>query len=882
MAKNYGERGHDNPVVTEGGDDGKPTIVVPDTALAPIIPTLPESAFTLPVTGVVLFPGMVLPVMLPSGGREQATVEQVESQGRGLVAVVSRRPRSEEAPPAEPGERTGGDAPDVGDLYPVGCLGRVLRTARLPDGNIGVLVAGHKRLRIKRFRRTRPVLIAEVDYPDEIIHDPKLVAALDQSARHAFDELVPLSPSLPDELRVAATQVEGAPRFADFVAASLPMDVERRQGFLSAFEIDSRLRALLELLEREIDLGKLSAQTREEVRKKVETSQRELYLREQLKAIRRELGEEVDAKSEETERFEKLIAERGLSEEAKKRAEEELKRLSLLPTESAEYHVIRTYLDWLVELPWQHRTPDNLDLAAAREILEADHYGLEEVKARFLEFLAVRKLKPGQQGAILCLAGPPGVGKTSLGQSIARATGRTFHRVSLGGMRDEAEIKGHRRTYVGAMPGKIIQGLRRVGQRNPVYMLDEIDKLGADWRGDPSSALLEVLDPAQNHAFVDHYLDVPFDLTEVMFIATANSLETIPGPLRDRMEIIEIPGYIPDEKREIARRYLLPRQLEGNGITAQQLTLTVPAIDDTIERYTREAGVRELERLIGRVCRKVATKVAEAAGGTPLAPFVVGPAELPEYLGPPRFHSEMDALVTKPGLAVGLAWTPTGGDVLLIEAVRLKGTGQLRLTGRLGEVMAESAQIARTVVRTRAAELGIDEKAFTESDLHLHVPAGAVPKDGPSAGITLATALVSLLTDKTIAPRLAMTGELTLRGVVTPIGGLRNKLVAAKRAGVQTVVVPAGNRPDLDEVPARVREGIEVIFAEEFDDVLVAAGLKAGPPPRGQGVRRPAEPAPSPAPAPMQASGRRAAKTPAPRRRTTRRTTRTPKKPRIH
>ncbi|HEY3357650.1 MAG TPA: endopeptidase La, partial [Polyangia bacterium] len=802
---------------------------MPDTALAPVLPSLPDTVFTLPVGGVVLFPGMVLPVLIAAGGREQATLEQVESQSRGLVAIVARRSHATSGAPGDgaPRAREPDEEPDPGDLYPVGCLGRVLRSARLPDGNIGMLLTGLKRLRVRRFRRTKPVLIAEVEYPDEIIHDVKLVQALDQSARRAFDELVPLTPNLPDELRVAASQVEGAGRFADFCAASLPMDLERRQGFLSAYEIDSRLRALLELLEREIDLAKLSAQTREEVRKKVETTQRQFYLREQLQAIRRELGEEVDAKSEEVEHFRKLIDDRGLPDEARKRADEELKRLGLLPTESAEYHVIRTYLDWLVELPWAARSPDNLDLEQARDVLEADHYGLEEVKSRFLEFLAVRKLKPGHAGAILCLVGPPGVGKTSLGQSIARAMGRAFHRVSLGGMRDEAEIKGHRRTYVGAMPGKILQGLRRVGRRNPVYMLDEIDKLGADWRGDPSSALLEVLDPAQNHAFVDHYLDVPFDLTEVMFIATANTLDTIPGPLRDRMEIIEIPGYVPDEKSEIARRYLLPRQLDANGITTAQLTLTPAAVDEIIERYTREAGVRELERLIGRVARKVGTRVARAPAGAPVPPVAVGPAEVPELLGPPRFHSEMDALVTKPGLAVGLAWTPTGGDVLLIEAVRTKGTGQLKLTGRLGEVMAESAQIARTVVRARAADLGIDDKVFTESDIHLHVPAGAVPKDGPSAGITLATALVSLLTGKTIAPRLAMTGELTLRGVVTPIGGLRNKLVAATRAGVKTVVIPAGNRPDLDEVPARVREGLEVILAGDLEEVLAAAGLVA-------------------------------------------------------
>jgi ATP-dependent Lon protease len=728
----------------------------------------------------------------------------VETHGGTLVAVLARRPRKGAGGAARSGDPAGdgaapatdGEPTDFDDVYHVGCLGRVMRAMRSPDGQVGVLLSGVKRLRVRSFKRTKPALFAEVEYPDEIIHDVRLVEALDQGARKAFEELIPLHATLPDELRAAAGQIEGASQFADFCGGTLPMDLERRQGFLSTFELDARLRSLVEYLEREIDLAKLSAQARDEIRKKVETQHRELYLREQLQAIRRELGEEVDAKDTEVERFGQLIKERGLPAEAAKRAKEELERLRVLPTEAAEYHVIRTYLDWLVELPWQARSEENLDLERARAILEADHYGLEEVKMRFLEVLAVRKLKPGQQGVILCLAGPPGVGKTSLGKSIARATGRQFFRMSLGGMRDEAEIKGHRRTYVGAMPGKIVQGLRRVATRNPVFMLDEIDKLGADWRGDPSSALLEVLDPAQNHAFSDHYLDVPFDLTQVMFIATANSLETIPAPLRDRMEIIEIPGYIPDEKRQIARRYLLPRQLEANGITAAHLKVSPAAIAEMVDGYTREAGVRELERQLGRMARKVATKVAGAPRRSRLVQVNVVPATLKQYLGPARFRSEIEARANRPGIAVGLAWTPTGGEVLFIEALKMKGHGELRLTGRLGEVMAESAHIARSLVRSRAAQLGIDEKVFGESDIHLHVPAGAVPKDGPSAGITLTTALVSLLTGKTVAPRLAMTGEVTLRGAVTPIGGLRNKLVAAKRAGVKTVVISEENAPD--------------------------------------------------------------------------------------
>jgi ATP-dependent Lon protease len=815
----------------------EPKLVVPDEtdrALVALGQTLPAGVFALAVDDVVLFPGMMLPVMLVPGSRGQATIDQVETHGANLVAVLARRsPKAGAVKPAAGADGEGGaEVLDLSDVYNIGCLGRVMKAARMPDGRTGVLLSGIKRLRVRGYKRVRPVLFAEVEYPDEIIHDVRLVSALDQSARKAFEELIPLQGSLPDELRAAPAQIEGASQFSDFCASVLPMDVERRQGFLSSFELDSRLRSLVEHLEREIDLAKLAGQARDEIRKKVETQQREMYLREQLQAIRRELGEEVDAKDSELDRFQRLIAERGLPEEAAKRAREELDRFKVLPPEAAEYHVIRTYLDWLVELPWQVRSAENLDLDAARATLEADHYGLEEVKARFLEFLAVRKLKPGQQGAILCLAGPPGVGKTSLGQSIARATGRAFHRVSLGGMRDEAEIKGHRRTYVGAMPGKIIQGLRRVATRNPVFMLDEIDKLGSDWRGDPSSALLEVLDPAQNHAFSDHYLDVPFDLSQVMFIATANSLDTIPEPLRDRMEIIEIPGYIPDEKREIARRYLLPRQLAANGITAAQLRVTPPALDDVVHGYTREAGVRELERQVGRIARKVATKVAGAKPGDRVAAVTVTPANLAEYLGPARFRSEIDARTDRPGVAVGLAWTPTGGDVLFIEALKLKGRGELRLTGRLGEVMSESAHIARSLVRSRAEQLGIDEKVFTECDIHLHVPAGAVPKDGPSAGITLATALASLLTGRKVTPRLAMTGELTLRGAVTPIGGLRNKLVAARRAGVRTVVLAQDNGPDLDEVPARVRRGMKFILVRDIDEVWRAAGILAAPPPR--------------------------------------------------
>ena len=795
----------------------EPEIVLPQQALARMDDGFPSMMFLIPVKDTVLFPGLVMPLAM-NEERDLATLEQVRSHSNkvGLVAV---RPEKEDDSLVILKRKE----PD--NLYDIGCAGSVVQTVKLPDDRTGVMIAGKRRMRIKKWVRLEPVIIAEVDYPDETVKDVRETEALDKQVRAAFKELVEKRPDLQDSILQILPNVEGPARLTDFVAGHLPIDLSAKQGLLATFEIDARLRQVLGFLEKELDLARLGERVRNEIREKVEKNQRDFYLREQLKALRRELGEEKDEKQVEEEEYRKKIEEAGMSEEAQKRAEYELKRLSVLPQEAAEYHVIRTYLDWLVELPWSRSTEDNEDINRAEAILEEDHYGLEEVKKRIVEFLAVRKLKPKQQGAILCLVGPPGVGKTSLGQSVARAMGREFHRMSLGGMRDEAEIRGHRRTYVGALPGRILQGLKRVGSRNPVFMLDEIDKLASDYRGDPASALLEVLDPAQNHTFADHYLELPFDLSHVLFIATANYAGRIPKPLYDRMEILTIPGYIPDEKVAIARRYLVPRQVEEHGLNKSNVKFYKKALTRIVRSYTREAGVRELERRIGRISRKIAAD--KVRGKTKEEKKIkITPDNLEDYLGPHRFKDDIQVRAKRPGVATGLAWTPFGGDVLFVEAVAMAGNGRVQVTGKLGDVMSESAQIAMSVVRSRAKDLGIEEGFFKEHNLHIHVPAGAVAKDGPSAGVTLATTLVSLLANGgkgvPTKARVAMTGELTLQGTVLPVGGIREKVVAAKRAGVRKVIVPKENEPDVDELPQRVRKGLEFVFAQTVDDVWQA------------------------------------------------------------
>jgi ATP-dependent Lon protease len=640
---------------------------------------------------------------------------------------------------------------------------------------------------------------------------------------------------LPDELLMAALNLEDARQLVYFIATNIRMEIPDAQAILEIDSVREKLLKLTSIMTKELEVLELGRKIQSEAQSEMEKMQREYYLREQLKAIKKELGEE-DEQTVEVEEYRRKIAEAGMPEEVEKEALRELSRMEKMPPQAAEYSVIKTYLDWLTDMPWQVATEDQLDIAHARQVLDEDHYDLEEIKERILEYLAVRKLRlerkderdeeevldfirEEREGVILCFVGPPGTGKTSLGRSIARALGRKFMRMSLGGMRDEAEIRGHRRTYIGAMPGRIIQALKRVSTKNPVIMLDEIDKVGADWRGDPSSALLEVLDPEQNRDFRDHYLDVPFDLSQVMFITTANLLSPIPAPLRDRMEILVLDGYTEEEKVHIAQQYLIPRQIRENSLRSDEISFKEDALGAIIRDYTREAGVRNLERQIGTVCRKVATKVAEKEGVS----VHVQAGDLADYLGKPRFYFEAAQRTEVPGVATGLVWTPVGGDITFIEATKMAGAKRLILTGKLGDVMKESAQAAVSYVRSKATELGIDEDIFAKSDLHIHVPAAAVPKDGPSAGVTMATALVSLLTGRSVRADVAMTGEITLRGQVLPVGGIKQKVLAAARVGLNTVILPERNEPDLEDIPEEVRSHMEFVFADRVDDVFAVA-----------------------------------------------------------
>ena len=757
-----------------------------------------------------VFPGMMTPVPI-TDARAEATAEQAT----GFVGVVAARSQAE-----------GADLPlDPRYLYEVGCAGRVMKKAELPEGAPAMLILATRRMRITRFLRHDTVLLAEVEYPEEVVRDQREVDALFRQLQKSFLELIRISPEIPEEVEELIKQVDDAGRLADFVAANLGKDVSTKQGMLASFEVDSRLRAALLLVEKDLDLAKLGEKLRDEIRETIEERQKEHYLREQLRVIRKELGEEVDQRDMDRDGYEEKIAAAKMPKVAEERARNELARLTLLAPEASEYHVIRNYLDWLVELPWSKRSTELLDVTEAARILDEDHYGLREVKDRIVEFLAVRKLAPEQKGAILCLVGPPGVGKTSLGQSVARAMGRKFYRTSLGGMRDEAEIKGHRRTYVGAMPGKMMQGMHRVGVRNPVFMLDEIDKLGSSWRGDPSSAMLEVLDPAQNHGFEDLYIDLPFDLTDVMFIATANVASNIPPPLRDRMEMIYLSGYIPEEKQAIARRYLLPRQMTSHGLTSAHLQVYKKAMGIMVDGYTREAGVRQLERVLGRVCRKVAARVAKLPDGEKPQKAVITPQNLVEYLGPRKVFRELAKRCSQPGVVVGLAYTPVGGEILFIEATSMPGNGRLILTGKIGDVMSESVRIAHSLIRSRAEQWHVPRELLAKRDMHLHVPAGAVPKDGPSAGVAMVCALLSLLwrgKGKAAKAKVAMTGEITLRGTVLPVGGIKEKVVGAKRAGIKTLVLPARNENDVAEIPEEVIRGLKFIYVERIEEAVEA------------------------------------------------------------
>jgi ATP-dependent Lon protease len=764
---------------------------------------LPERLPVLPLRDTVTFPDTLTPLAVGQP-RSISLINDVLAADRMLVMVASRDPGL-----PEPG-------PD--DLYTVGVAGTVARMLKVPDGSLRVLVQGAQRVRIEEWTGTEPYLVARVTELPDVVETGKELEALVRNVQQMFSRIVEEVPYLPEELQMAVLNLEDPSALSHVIAGALRTPTDERQTLLEETDVAKRLHRLAEILAREIEVAEIGSRIQTQVQSEMDQTQREYILRQQLKAIQEELGERDPAEAEVTELREQLEA-LALPEVVGKQAERELSRLEKLPPASAEHGVIRTWLEWIASLPWSTSTDDNLDLKHAREVLDADHYDIEKVKDRILEFLAVRKLThEGGGTSILCFVGPPGVGKTSLGRSIARAMGRRFERISAGGVRDEAEVRGHRRTYIGAMPGVIIRALRDAGSDNPVFMIDEIDKMGSDYRGDPASAMLEVLDPEQNSTFRDHYLDVPYDLSRVMFITTANTLDTIPGPLRDRMEIIQLAGYTEEEKLQIAKRYLVPRQIERNGLKRSQIAFSDAGLRTVIEQYTREAGVRNLEREIGSVCRKVARRVAE---GTFERKLTASGPKVRELLGRARFPADVKRRTSEPGVATGLAWTPAGGDVLFVEASAMPGSGKLTITGQLGDVMKESAQAALSYVRAHAN--GLPEDWFKNHDVHIHVPAGAIPKDGPSAGITMATALMSLVTERKVRDDTAMTGELTLTGLVLPIGGLKEKALAAQRAGVKRVLAPRRNEPDLEDFPENLRDGIDFIWVGEISEVFEAA-----------------------------------------------------------
>jgi ATP-dependent Lon protease len=762
---------------------------------------IPEGAMVIiPLRNRVLFPSMIMPVMVRRPERLHAVEETVRQQ-LPIGFVTQRDPNI--------------DAPQPKDLYGVGTAADVLRMYTLPDGQRQILVQGRRRFEIGEFLETDPLLIARVTMMEEKIPQTKEFEARILHLRQEAARALSLFPEPMNELRSMIERIEDPVSVIDMIASTLDLPSAEKQEILAILDPEARAQRVAEKLARQIELLELSRKIGDETKESMDKSQRQYFLREQLKAIQKELGEE-EGKGGEVEELRKKIYEVKMPPEVENEALKELGRFERIPEMAAEHSVIRTYLDWLVELPWSVFTKEEIDLPKAREILDTDHYGLEKVKKRIIEFLAVRKLMPQGKSPILCFIGPPGVGKTSLGQSIARAMNRKFVRQSLGGVHDEADIRGHRRTYVGALPGNIIQGIRKAGSRNPVFMLDEVDKLSASFHGDPSAALLEVLDPAQNATFQDHYIALPFDLSQVLFIATANVLDTVPGALRDRMEILELPGYTEEDKLAIAKGYLVPRQISENGLKAGEITFTDDAIREIIRSYTREAGVRQLERQLGAVCRSVATRVADGFKEI----ITVNKESLATYLGPQKFFNEIALRTSLPGVATGLAWTPFGGDILFIEATKMAGDGKLLLTGQLGDVMKESAQAALSLVKSRAETLGIDPDIFKKNDLHIHIPAGAIPKDGPSAGVTLFVALVSLLTGRRISKDVAMTGEISLRGLVLPVGGIKEKMLAAKRAGISCVLLPELNRRDLEEIPLTGRQGIRFEFLQTADEAL--------------------------------------------------------------
>jgi ATP-dependent Lon protease len=763
---------------------------------------VPDVISILPLRNSVLFPGSIIPIDV---GRKKSVklVEEAISKERPVIGIVTQR----DARTEEPG---------AGDLYMVGCAARILKVIKLAKDNFSVILQGVARIRILEIGGQEPFMTARVQaLPDSPSTDVEL-DALVMNVKDVAKRVIKLMPELPKEASALVDSVVEPGQLSDVIISNLDVQVDEKQDVLETFDLKTRLRKVLQFLSRQHEVLKVREKINSQVQEEMGRNQREYVLRQQLKAIKEELGE-IDETGGDLDDFREKVLAAKMPPETEKVAMKQLERLKVMQPSSAEYTVTRTYLEWLVELPWAVSTEDKLDIQAARDILNSDHYDLEKVKKRILEYLAVRKLKSDKKGPILCLVGPPGVGKTSLGRSIARSLGRKFIRISLGGVRDEAEIRGHRRTYVGSLPGRLIQGMKKAGSNNPVFMLDEIDKLGHDFRGDPAAALLEVLDPEQNHTFSDHYLEVPFDLSKVMFVATANIMDPIPPALRDRLEVLELPGYTREEKLSICKQFLIPKQLEEHGLSKEKVIFEDAALAEIIDSYTREAGVRNLEREAANVIRAIAVLVAE---GKAAAIEHVTAARIGDLLGPSKYISEVAERTAEPGVATGLAWTPVGGDILFIEATKMNGKGQLVLTGQLGDVMKESAQAALSFIRSRARWLGLEENFLEKTDIHVHIPAGAIPKDGPSAGVTMFVAMASLLTNKPIRNDVAMTGEITLRGLVLPVGGIKEKFLAAHRAGIKRVILPERNRKDVIDIPEQPRNEIEILYVKRMDELL--------------------------------------------------------------
>ena len=780
---------------------------MPDNQIVPIEMILPNKIPIIPLNGKPIFPGIFTPIML--GSQEDIRTVDDAIQADGIVGLVLVREETEK--------------PMASDLHQVGTVAKIVKRINLPDGSVNIFISTLKRFKIKKALAKEQPIVAAVEYLEDQGEGPDEIKALTRALLSEMKQVSENNPLFSEEMRLNMINIDHPGKIADFIASILNIDKNEQQKILELTDVKERMERVLIFIKREQELLRIQKKIQSEINEKIEKSQREYFLKEELKAIKQELGMPSDAKSSDYQRFKEKLDSFGFQGEVKELVDQELEKFNLMDPNSSEFIVTRNWLDLVCNLPWKAGPSKDFDMKSAREILEADHYGLKDVKDRIMEYLAVRKLKKDSRGSILCLVGPPGVGKTSVGKSIARALGKEFFRFSVGGMRDEAEIKGHRRTYVGALPGKIIQGLKIAKTRDPVFMIDEIDKMGSSYQGDPSSALLEVLDPEQNNSFRDHYLDLPFDVSNVFFIVTANTLDTIPAPLRDRMEIIQLPGYVDSEKLEIARTYLIPKSLDRTGLKKTQIKYTRDALSAIAEGYAREAGVRNFEKYLDRIHRKIALQVVTGHGGDKKR-FEVDKPSLEKYLGKPRFDADDIKRATVPGMAVGLAWTSMGGETLIIEAVSNPGKEGFKLTGQMGSVMQESAGIAYTWVRHHVAEArGIKASYFEERQIHLHIPEGATPKDGPSAGITMATALVSLVTGKRIKDRLAMTGELSLTGQVLPIGGLREKTVAAKRNKIRDIIIPKGNEKDLEDIPEHVKKGIAFHPVERMEEVLALA-----------------------------------------------------------